>query len=79
VRRARPTGREGDTGTRAVRELVQVLGQRKLFQKALPGLMHAAIFWGFIVLLPSILEASIAIVDPAANLRGWGAPRGSRC
>jgi Fe-S oxidoreductase len=72
VRRARPTGREGDTGTRAVRELVQVLGQRKLFQKALPGLMHAAIFWGFIVLLPSILEASIAIVDPAANLPWLG-------
>jgi Fe-S oxidoreductase len=47
---------------------VQVLGQRKLFQKALPGLMHAAIFWGFIVLLPSILEASVAIVDPAWNL-----------
>ncbi|MGZ8618935.1 MAG: (Fe-S)-binding protein [Actinomycetota bacterium] len=47
---------------------MQVLGQRKLFQKALPGLMHAAIFWGFIVLLPSILEASVAIVDPAWNL-----------
>jgi Fe-S oxidoreductase len=47
---------------------VQVLGQRKLFQKAVPGLMHAAIFWGFIVLLPSILEASVAIVDPAWNL-----------
>ena len=47
---------------------MQVLGQRKLFQKAVPGLMHAAIFWGFIVLLPSILEASVAIVDPAWNL-----------
>ncbi|MGZ5344190.1 MAG: (Fe-S)-binding protein [Actinomycetota bacterium] len=68
VRRARPTGREGQAGARVARELVQVLGQRKLFQKALPGLMHAAIFWGFIVLLPSILEASVAIVDPAWNL-----------
>ena len=68
VRRARSTGRQGETGARAARELVQVLGQRKLFQKAVPGLMHAAIFWGFIVLLPSIFEASIAIVDPAWNL-----------
>jgi Fe-S oxidoreductase len=51
---------------------VQVLGQRKLFQKAVPGLMHATIFWGFIILLPSIFEASIAIVDPAANLPWLG-------
>jgi len=51
---------------------VQVLGQRKLFQKAVPGLMHATIFWGFIVLLPSIFEASIAIVDPAADLPWLG-------
>ncbi len=49
-----------------------MLGQRKLFQKAVPGLMHAAIFWGFIVLLPSIFEASVAIVDPAANLPWLG-------
>jgi Fe-S oxidoreductase len=72
IRRARPTGREGEAGSRATRELVQVLGQRKLFQKAVPGLMHATIFWGFIVLLPSIFEASIAIVDPAANLPWLG-------
>ena len=51
---------------------MQVLGQRKLFQKAVPGLMHATIFWGFIVLLPSIFEASIAIVDPAADLPWLG-------
>jgi Fe-S oxidoreductase len=55
-------------GTRAVRELVQVLGQRKLLQKALPGAMHAAIFWGFVVLIPTILEATVAIVNPAWNL-----------
>jgi Fe-S oxidoreductase len=47
---------------------VQVLGQRKLFQKAVPGLMHAAIFWGFVILIPTILEASVAIVNPAWNL-----------
>jgi Fe-S oxidoreductase len=45
------------------RELSHVLGQRKLFQKLLPGLMHAFIFWGFLVLLPTILEAGLSIVD----------------
>jgi Fe-S oxidoreductase len=48
--------------------LVHVLGQRKLFQKALPGLMHAFIFWGFLVLFPTILEAAIAIVDRHTHL-----------
>jgi Fe-S oxidoreductase len=45
-----------------------VIGQRKLFQRIGPGLMHAAIFWGFVVLLPTIAEAAIAIVDPDAHL-----------
>ena len=45
-----------------------MLGQRKLFQKAVPGLMHAFIFWGFLVLLPTIIEAMIAAVDRDATL-----------
>jgi Fe-S oxidoreductase len=46
-----------------------VLGQRKLFQKAAPGLMHALIFWGFLILLPTIVEAMLAAVD-----RDWTLP-----
>ncbi len=53
----RPVDRRGDLGRRVARETGQVLGQRKLFQRALPGLMHAFIFWGFLVLLTTILEA----------------------
>jgi Fe-S oxidoreductase len=68
IRAARPSGRTDHAGTRAVRELSHVLGQRKLFQKALPGLMHAFIFWGFLVLLPTIVEASIAIVSRTSSL-----------
>ena len=41
-----------------------MLGQRKLFQKAAPGVMHAFIFWGFLVLLPTIVEAMLAAIDP---------------
>ena len=44
------------------------MGQRKLFQRLVPGLMHAAIFWGFVVLLPTIVEAAVAIVDPHGHL-----------
>jgi Fe-S oxidoreductase len=68
VRNARPTGRQGVSAERAVRELSHVLGQRKLLQKLGPGLMHAFIFWGFIVLLPTIAEAAIAIVDRGSTL-----------
>jgi Fe-S oxidoreductase len=40
-----------------------VLGQRKLLQRPVPGLMHAFIFWGFLVLFPTIVAAAISAVD----------------
>ena len=40
-----------------------MLGQRKLLQRLVPGLMHAFIFWGFLVLFPTIVAAAIAAVD----------------
>jgi Fe-S oxidoreductase len=49
-----------------------VLGQRKLLQRLVPGLMHAFIFWGFLVLLPTILMAMIAAVDGHAELPWLG-------
>ena len=53
-------------------ELEIVLGQRKLLQRLVPGLMHAFIFWGFIVLLPTILMAMVAAVDGGAELPWLG-------
>ena len=50
-----------------------VVGQSKLLQRLGPGLMHAAIFWGFIVLFPTILIAMIGAVDPHATLPWLGA------
>jgi Fe-S oxidoreductase len=72
VRGARPTGRDEVSPTRFGRELTHVLGQQKLLQKFGPGVMHAFIFWGFIVLLPTILEAAVAIVDEDATLPWLG-------
>ena len=61
---------------RARNEATIVLGQRKLFQRLGPGLMHAAIFWGFVVLFPTIVIAMIGAVSKDATLpwlghQGW--------
>ena len=63
-RLGRPVERSGDLARRLQREGSQVLGQRKLFQRPLPGLMHALIFWGFLVLLTTVLEAMGQAIDP---------------
>ncbi len=73
---AAPTERSGDVPARVRNELTIVLGQRKLLQRLGPGLMHAFIFWGFLVLAPTILIAMIAIVDrhqtlPWLGAQGW--------
>ena len=74
VRMGRASGidRTGDVPLRARDEAVVVLGQRKLLQRLVPGLMHAFIFWGFIVLLPTILGAMIAIVDRGTDIPWLG-------
>jgi Fe-S oxidoreductase len=72
VRLGRPIDRSGDVGRRVARETGQVLGQRKLFQRALPGLMHACIFWGFLILLTTIVEALGQAIDPHFALPGVG-------
>ena len=53
-----------------------MLGQRKLLQRLGPGLAHAFIFWGFMVLLPTIVIALIGVVDKRSTLpwlghQGW--------
>ncbi len=63
VRQGRPADRSGDVPRRLRNEAVIVLGQRKLLQRLVPGLMHAFIFWGFLVLFPTIVAAAVAAVD----------------
>ncbi len=76
IRMGKPAKRFDDLPGRVRAEAVVVIGQSKLLQRLLPGLMHAAIFWGFLVLLPTILAAMIGIVDEHATLpwlgeQGW--------
>jgi Fe-S oxidoreductase len=73
VRAGKPAARFSDVPARAKAEAVVVIGQSKLLQRLLPGLMHAAIFWGFLVLFPTILIAMIGAVDPHATLPWLGA------
>ena len=72
VMRARPNDRAVDVGRRAKNEVEIVLGQKKLLQRLVPGLMHAFIFWGFLVLFPTIVMAMIAAVDKHAELPWLG-------
>ena len=76
IRMGKPVARFDDVPARARAEAVVVIGQSKLLQRLLPGLMHAAIFWGFIVLLPTIAIAMIGVVNQNATLpwlgrQGW--------
>jgi Fe-S oxidoreductase len=76
LRAGAPVNRTGDVPTRAEHEATIVLGQRKLLQRLGPGLLHAFIFWGFIVLAPTIVIAMIGAVSKHATLpwlghQGW--------
>jgi Fe-S oxidoreductase len=54
---------------------VVVLGQRKLLQWSIPGIMHFLIFWGFVVLLTTIVEAFGAVYQDGFRLPlvgSWG-------
>jgi Fe-S oxidoreductase len=76
VRIGKPADRGGDVRRRVRNEATDVLGQRKLLQRAVPGVMHALIFWGFVVLFPTIVMAFLGAVDrdwtlPWLGHQGW--------
>jgi Fe-S oxidoreductase len=76
LRTAAPVARTGDTPRRVRNEGTIVLGQRKLLQRIGPGLIHAFIFWGFLVLGPTIVIAMIGVVSKHATFpwlgeQGW--------
>jgi Fe-S oxidoreductase len=72
VRAAHPNDRPADVPVRVRNEVEIVLGQRKLLKRLVPGLMHAFIFWGFLVLFPTIVMAMIAAVDKHTELPWLG-------
>ncbi len=76
LRSGAAVSRAGDVPRRVEHEGTIVLGQRKLLQRIGPGLIHAFIFWGFLVLGPTIVIAMIGVVDkhdtfPWLGHQGW--------
>ena len=53
-------------------QLTEVVGQRKLLKWSVPGAAHAATFWGFIVLLLTIIEAYGALFSRTFAIPGIG-------
>jgi Fe-S oxidoreductase len=64
-RRGQPVepGRTADVGSRVRAEVVEVLGQRKLLQWTVPGIAHVLAFWGFILLMLTLVESYGALFD----------------
>jgi Fe-S oxidoreductase len=50
-------GRTDDVAARFRAEVTEVLGQRKLLQWTVPGVAHVLAFWGFILLMLTLLES----------------------
>ncbi len=76
VRLGKPVARFDDVPRRVRTEAVVVLGQRKLLQRLVPGLAHAFVFWGFVVLFPTITMALLAAAHRGSTLpwlgeQGW--------
>jgi Fe-S oxidoreductase len=53
-------------------QLTEVFGQRKLLKWSVPGAAHAFTFWGFIVLLLTIIEAYGALFSRSFAIPGIG-------
>ena len=61
-----------NVGTDVKTQLTEVIGQRKLLKWSIPGAAHAATFWGFIVLLLTIIEAYGALFQRTFAIPGIG-------
>jgi Fe-S oxidoreductase len=64
VRSGEPdNGRRDALGSRLLAQLREVFGQRKLLNWSVPGLAHFFTFWGFVILMFTVVEAWGALFD----------------
>ncbi len=68
LRLGRDEDRFENLRARLARELRVVWGQQKLLQWPFPGLMHTLIFWGFVILATTIIEAFGGFFHPGFAL-----------
>jgi len=64
MRLGQPSPKFGDWGGRIKRLIVFVAGQARLFRFPWPGIAHFFIFWGFVSLIPTILQAIVEGLFP---------------
>ncbi|MGI8751434.1 MAG: (Fe-S)-binding protein [Acidimicrobiales bacterium] len=65
-------GRMHDLPAQVRAELLDVFAQRKLLRRSVPGLAHFFTFWGFIVLIFTIIEAYGALFSATFAIPGIG-------
>lgn len=68
----KPENRFGNVGRRLTNVLTIALGQSKLMREPFAGLLHALIFWGFVVLLTAVVESIVEGLVPGASLAFLG-------
>src|ERR1700691_5316745 len=66
------TGRTDDVGARLWAQISEVFGQRKLLKWSIPGVAHFFTFWGFIILILTIIEAYGDLVSRTFAIPGIG-------
>jgi Fe-S oxidoreductase len=70
---AQPARRMDRIGTRVKRTIVDGVGQRKFLSGEQPaGIMHALIFWGFVVLMLQVVTLFGRAFDSGWNIPGFG-------
>ena len=65
----RATERLNDLGARIQTALVNVLGQKAVLRKKSAGIMHATIFWGFLIITVGTLEQFVEHALQRSQLR----------
>lgn len=68
----KPEDRLDKLGARFKKMFVVALGQTKILREPLAGILHALIFWGFVVLLSAVIEAMGEGIISGFSLRFLG-------
>jgi len=66
------TNRLDNIPARIIASIVDVLGQRAVLQKRGPGIMHTAIFWGFLIITTGTLEQFVSTIYKGASFEFIG-------
>jgi Fe-S oxidoreductase/nitrate reductase gamma subunit len=69
---ARPTDRFGDIGKRLSQMFIVAFAQKKILRDKVAGPIHAGIFWGFLILLASAVEAILEGIHEGWSLNFLG-------